>query len=97
MAFEIFFTPQARQELQDARGFYYQISPDLASRFLHEVEALLVHIQEKPLRFPVSEAPIRKAVFTGKYPYYFLFSVSGDAIWVLSLSHQRRHPDAWKN
>jgi hypothetical protein len=95
--YRLYFTAQAQHELHETKAFYQQIAPTIARHFVQEVERMSEEVEQRPTRFPEAEEGIRKAVFTGKYPYYFLFYIAGAEVWVLTLSHQRRHPEAWKH
>lgn len=44
--------PEAHQDAQDAYDFYHEREPDAATNFVLRLEAVLLSILERPLRFP---------------------------------------------
>ena len=96
MDYNISFTQKARYELLAAKQFYQRISPLIAARFVEEATDMCSEISHSPLRFPEIDPPIRKALFSRKFPYAILYSVRETSLIILAVSHQRQHPDRWK-
>ena len=87
--------PEADHDLADAYLWYVSKSDDLAQRLKDDFEDLLNLIQSMPHGFPKVYGEIRKARLH-TFPYYVHFLVKDETIFVLSVTHTKRHPDVWK-
>jgi hypothetical protein len=50
---QVIFTPMARAEIVDAHDWYETRHSGLGSRFLEEVGAIVLRVEENPHQFPV--------------------------------------------
>lgn len=89
--------PKVAEEMTEAAKWYRDIDPDLALRFLDEVYEGIRKAREMPLLFRIVENPYRR-VLCDTFPYRIVFEIIEEmqAIHIVSVIHQKRHPDRWK-
>lgn len=89
--------PKVAEEIAGAAKWYREIDPDLALRFLDEVYEGIGKAREMPLLFRIVENPYRR-VLCDTFPYRIVFEIIEEmqAIHIVSVIHQKRHPDRWK-
>ena len=54
MTLPVFWTPEANQDLLDARAWYDNVRPELGERFALAVETTVEAIADHPLQFPIT-------------------------------------------
>ena len=91
---EVIFSVYAKQELEDAIGFYELEFEGLGRRFKEEVRKASLRIAEYPVAWSVERGDIRKCLLL-KFPYKLLYSVEEDHIFIIAVAHQHRKPDYW--
>jgi plasmid stabilization system protein ParE len=89
----VVWTPEANEDLLDARAWYGNIGPDLGERFALAVEATVEAIAEHPLQFPVVYRNRRRA---GVRRFLF-FELQANRIVVIACFHGRRNPRRWQS
>jgi len=89
--------PKVAGELADAALWYRRIDPELALRFLDEVYEAIRKAREMPLLFRIIENPYRR-VLCDSFPYRVVFEVIEEmqTVHIVSVIHQMRHPERWK-
>jgi plasmid stabilization system protein ParE len=89
--------PKVAGEMADAAKWYRELDPELARRFLDEVYEGIRKAREMPLLFRIIENPYRR-VLCDTFPYRIVFEISEEmqAVHIVSVIHQMRHPDRWK-
>jgi plasmid stabilization system protein ParE len=87
----VFWTPEANQDLLDARTWYDNVRPELGERFALAVETTVEAIAEHPLQFPVIYKGRRRAGVR-RFPYGIFFEVQDNRIVVIACFHGRRNP-----
>ena len=92
----VVWTPEANEDLLDARAWYDNISPDLGERFALAVEATVDVIAEHPLQFPIIHRNRRRAGVR-RFPYSVLFELQEHRIVVIACFHGRRNPRRWQS
>jgi plasmid stabilization system protein ParE len=95
MSFRLLLRPEARVDIREALLWYEDQKPGLGDRLDAELTRLFDRILRSPLQFPEVEQDVRRGLLR-KFPYEVYFLLEGDAIFVLAVLHQRRHPDVWK-
>jgi toxin ParE1/3/4 len=88
----------ARQELRDSSAWYRERNPEVADRFVHEVQRTLELIEAFPargLRIPFVIGKARRLTVAG-FPYYIVFEELTDRVEVLAIAHHRRRPGYWR-
>ena len=89
------WTPEANEDLLEARAWYDNVRPELGERFALAVEATVEAIAEHPLQFPVVYRSRRRAGVR-RFPYGLFFEVQDNRIAVMGCSHSRRNPRRWQ-
>ena len=91
---EVVFTIFAKQELEDASGFYELEFTGLGKRFKAEVKAAILRIIEYPALGSVERADMRKYLLH-KFPYKLIYSIEADHIVIIAIAHTHRKPEYW--
>ena len=85
----------AKIDLRRAKRFYEKERPGLGREFLDAIwnrtERLLLH----PFSAPVVEYDVRRAV-ESRFHFNLYYYVEEHKLVIISVIHQRRHPDRWK-
>jgi len=90
-----FVRPEAQTDISEAARWYEDREIGLGLRFLREIRTSLQHINDNPLRFPIIEKDVRRALLN-KFPYSIYFVNESEAIAIIAVLHQHRRPGAWK-
>jgi toxin ParE1/3/4 len=90
----VLFSPEARQEFEEAEQYYNLQVPKLGDEFRKEVRAALPRLQAWPLSCPVERGDIRRLTLS-RFPYKLLYSVEADHIYIIAVAHQHREPAYW--
>lgn len=96
MAFNIVMLDVAEAEFWEAVDFYHAQRPDLGKSFAREIDRTIKLIRLKPRAFPKVYKTRRRALLQ-KFPFALFFDILGDTIFVLSVFHNSRDPEIWKN
>lgn len=86
--------PAAEIELKEITAFYRKIDPALAARFRDEVTLLFIKIRQNPLIRRERPLKFRRANFI-RFPYYLVYVMREDTIFIAAVSHERLKPDHW--
>ena len=95
MRHPVHFHQDARRELGEARDYYRDIDPSLATRFIAETDVSIRYIAG----FPEAGAPLfdqYRHVVLPHFPYMLVYEIRGETIGVLAVLHVRRDPDWMK-
>jgi plasmid stabilization system protein ParE len=87
---------EAQIDVREAALWYESREPDLGVRFASEVRTSLHLIANNPLRFPLVDEAVRRALLHS-FPYCIYFLTSADDIVVIAVLHQHRHANAWQD
>ena len=90
------FHPEARAELREARGWYYERSPLSATAFAHAVDNAVSGIVEAPIKYPLAEHTTRKFVLQ-RFPFNIFFLPGEFEIVSVAVAHQKRRPGYWSS
>ncbi|MGC9198170.1 MAG: type II toxin-antitoxin system RelE/ParE family toxin [Acidobacteriaceae bacterium] len=92
----VIFTPAARADLVDARGWYEHEAPDLGRIFLSTVDVVIGRIRSNSRQFPVVHKSVRR-VLLRRFPNALMFVIEcDDALTVLACFHGSRDPIRWQ-
>jgi plasmid stabilization system protein ParE len=94
--FQVVWTPEANEDLLEARAWYDNIRPQLGERFAQAVEATVEAIAGHPLQFAVVYRSRRRAG-VHRFPYGIFFEVQEHRIVVIACFHGRRDPRRWQS
>ena len=96
MTLPVVWTPEANEDLLEARAWYDNIRPELGGRFALAVEVTVEALAEHPLQFPVVYRSRRRAGVR-RFPYGIFFEVQDNRIVVIACFHCRRNPRRWQS
>lgn len=85
----------AKQELADAVDWYEQERKGRGRRFFIAYLKTIKAILSNSLAFPIDFDEVRKAHIP-KFPYTIFFEVHENEVFIYSVFHQKRDPEAWK-
>ena len=88
------FSEIANNELCDACDWYERQQEGLGLRFKVAVREATRQIVGAPLLYPVEFEEVRRYVMN-RFPYTLRYVLRGEEVWVMTVSHQHRHPDYW--
>jgi toxin ParE1/3/4 len=88
-------TEAAELDLTESAAWYMERSPEMARAFLLEFVRVKELVERSPRLYREIEGGVRRAVFR-RFPYALLYIEEADRILVLTVMHQRRHPDHWR-
>ena len=91
-----FVRPEAQTDIREAARWYEDREVGLGLRFIREIRTSLERISQSPLRFPVVEEEVRRALLH-KFPYSIYFVNEPEAVAVIAVLHQHRRPDTWRS
>jgi plasmid stabilization system protein ParE len=92
----VVWTPEANEDLLEARAWYDNIRPPRGERFAQAVDAVVETLMEHPLQFPVVYRG-RRRVGVRRFPYGIFFEVQEHQIVVIACFHDRRNPRRWQS
>lgn len=87
-------TPHAERELAEATLYYEEQLAGLGKRFLHEVQRCKRLIMSFPEAWHPLDDTFRRCRLN-HFPYGLIYTIRGNTILVVSVSHLHRHPDHW--
>jgi plasmid stabilization system protein ParE len=90
---------EAENEIEKARQYLNERSPNLGWRFLDELQVQLDAIAAHPQGFPRVETlpndqPYRRALLA-TFRYAVIFEIVEDDVVVLAVAHASRRPNYW--
>lgn len=85
----------AKIDLRRAKRYYEKERPGLGREFLDEVWNRIERLLRHPFSAPVVEYGVRRAV-ESRFHFNLYYYVEEDELIIISVIHQRRHPDTWK-
>lgn len=100
MSREVRYHPQAAAELVEAEAWYEQQRRGLGDRFMTASEVALKRISRwpnagTPVAIDADGTVVNRKTPIGGFPWAVGYEVTDDAVIVLAVFHQHRHPDYW--
>jgi plasmid stabilization system protein ParE len=92
----LFDYPLARLDILDAGDWQEDQRPGLGLEMSEQVEAAIHRAAQNPWRFAVVEGMTRRSLCR-RFPYAVFFEVDEARLVVLTVTHVRRDPIAWKS
>jgi hypothetical protein len=86
--------PTALQELESAVRGYRGIATELGVRFRREFDRRVRWAAANPEVLRLRPGGYRR-VNLAKFPYYVLYIVRIDALWILACAHAHKEPEYW--
>lgn len=90
------FHPEALIEFEEAARYYSQLQPGLDLRFIASIREGVDRIVEEPTRWRTFDEDVRRC-FTHIFPYGILYTIEGDYVLIVAVSHYSRKPGYWKD
>lgn len=84
--------PQLAEDIREVASHYAGISERVLSAFWSELDLVLDSVRRNPRSNHFDSCGLRRANFR-KFPYHLLYEVDDEAIFLVVLRHDRRHPD----
>jgi plasmid stabilization system protein ParE len=88
------FSPDAEIELDEATEWYFARDPDLADRFVVDVETTAALIVERPTMRAEIQPGVRRALLHD-FPYSLIYRLEPGCVFVLAVMHHKRYPAYW--
>jgi len=89
MKYQIRLSLRAKADLSSIVRWYVQTDPNLALRFLSEIQATLGRIRRMPYAFPRRGGVLRGALLR-RFPYLIFYYVKLNIVSINAVMHQRR-------
>ena len=89
------FHPEALEEYHAATDWYRSRDPELALRFVTEVENAVTQVSHAPNRWRIVDEDVRRYL-THVFPYAILYTLEPDHILILAVAHCAREPRYWQ-
>lgn len=93
---DVAFHRDAVAEYEEAFGWYFSRSADIATRFEREVERALRLIVDGPARWPACDR-IHRRILLRRFPYVVIYREHQGRIWVVAVAHGHRRPRYWED
>lgn len=90
------FTPEADDEIAEARQWYARQRDNLDAEFMHSIDEALTRIATNPNQYPTVYRTLRRAV-VHRFPFAIFYDFATDEIQVVAVFHSRRDPEKWKS
>ena len=95
MTLPLIITPEAEEDLAEARAVYERKREGLGEEFVLCVEAALDHIRRVPAAATEVYPGVRRVVVR-RFPYGVFYRVDPDQIAVLAVYHSKWDPRGWQ-
>jgi plasmid stabilization system protein ParE len=89
------FLLPAEEEMTEASLFYERRSARLGVDFLDEVDRAIALLRDYPTLGQIIEGALRQ-VTLHRFPFNIFYAVEADAIVIVAVAHQSRHPGYWR-
>jgi len=97
MAKSLTLLPEVAGDIEQARDWYVERSPDVGNRFLAELERVLDSIELHPQQGGYHDAKrLYRYRRLTRFPFVVVYREYGDRTLVVAIYHTSRHPDYWK-
>jgi toxin ParE1/3/4 len=86
---------EARLDIAEAVAWFRKQSHSLPPRFRESLEAVYSAVTDNPEAYPMVYRSFRRALMR-HFPYAVFYVVEPDAVLVIGVVHQARHPSTWQ-
>ena len=90
------FTPDADDELAEARQWYARQREELDLEFMECVDDALSRVVRDPDQYPIVYRNLRRAVVR-RFPFAVFYEITPNEIQVIAVFHSRRDPERWRS
>lgn len=92
MIYELMIQQEASLEILEAYIYYENTQTGLGEKFMQQVEAHFLKIQNNPKHFQIKGKRYREA-YIYQFPYLILFDIVDNKIIVLSVFNTHQNPE----
>jgi plasmid stabilization system protein ParE len=96
MSLPLIVTPEAEEDIAEARAWYNRQRAGLGDDFVDQVDAALDRICRIPKGATEVYPGVRRVVLR-RFPYGAFYRVDEDQIAVLAVYHSKRDPRGWQS
>jgi toxin ParE1/3/4 len=89
------YVPAARRDVEEAFEYYAEIAPQLAARFMDEMDRVVGKAVAAPLRYTPTDHSCRKIALK-RFPYALIYRLERGAVVIHAAFHNSRNPADWK-
>lgn len=87
--------PLAKKDIREIVLFYREINPELALKFINEMDECIIHIKNYPEAFQNRIEKVR-IIYLKTFPIGVFYKIYSSEIRVIAVLHTSRNPDIWK-
>lgn len=95
MSQRLLFRAQALSDIDDAYRWYESQRAGLGVSFIAAIEQASIAIEHNPLQYVRVRGEIRRAILQ-RFPYSIFYIARANALSVIAVLHQARHPSRWQ-
>ena len=92
---DLYFLPEAKQDVADAFAWYEEQSLGLGLEFLRCLEAAIESVQRYPLMYPAVIDEYRRALIR-RFPYAIFYEIESSHAVIHAVFHCSQDPNKWK-
>ena len=92
MAYQVFFSDQAQQDIQKAYNWYELQQLGLGERFYHSIELSVSLIKTSPFTYPQKHKHTHEIVLK-TFPFIFIYLIEDKNIFVQAVFAALQHPN----
>jgi plasmid stabilization system protein ParE len=96
MVAKLIFTPEAREDLDEAYGWYERQRMGLGEDFLSRVDACVQAIRRNPEMHSAVHLQYRRALVR-RFPYAVFYEYLGDSVIIYGVFHSSRDSAKWRD
>ena len=96
MSRQLVISPEAEQDITDARAWYEARQAGTGDRFLRSVEETLHRIEQLPSAAAEVFRGARQSLIR-RFPYSVVYRVGADHIAIIAVYHTSRNPRGWQS
>lgn len=90
------FSPEAENELAEARQWYAHQRADLDLEFMQSIDDAMSRIVASPSQYPNIYKSLRRIVVR-RFPFAIFYEVAANETQIIAVFHSRRDPERWKS
>ena len=96
MAFSLIVTVHAHNDVREAYIYYEEKQPGLGERFLNNLEACYIALQQHPEHYGyIAEDPLKilRDVKVDKFPFVIVFEIRQSEVVIYAVYNTYKHPN----
>ena len=90
-----FFSEDAYKDLAESELHYNNEQFGLGEEFLDEVFSGILHISDDPSIWQKAHKELQRYSLK-RFPFKIIYRVQDDAIQIIAINHNKRHPKYWR-